>query len=69
MIKNERQFRITRAQADEFRVALSKLEERPAPERASNMADFMSNLASVKETMKTIRTLKAMRAAFGTDQS
>jgi ribosome-binding protein aMBF1 (putative translation factor) len=29
MIKNERQFRITRAQAGEFRAALSRLEQRP----------------------------------------
>jgi transcriptional regulator with XRE-family HTH domain len=39
MIKNERQFRITRAQADEFRVALSQLEQRP-PESADPQAEL-----------------------------
>jgi transcriptional regulator with XRE-family HTH domain len=43
MIKNERQFRITRAQADEFRVALSKLEERP-PESADPQAELKWNI-------------------------
>jgi hypothetical protein len=47
--------------------ALSKLTELPAPPRAENLGDFLENLSSVKETMKTIRMLKLMRASFGTD--
>jgi hypothetical protein len=47
--------------------AISRLAAAPAPERAENMADFMSNLETAKASLKAIRMLTAMRAAFGSD--
>jgi hypothetical protein len=46
---------------------LEKLHASPAPPRPENMGDFMANLDETKQTLASIRTLRKLRATFGTD--
>jgi ribosome-binding protein aMBF1 (putative translation factor) len=66
MIKNERQYRITRAQAEKFARALTHMDEHPeetasvGPRLRSAMKDALANqLADLREEMEEYETLKS----------